>query len=365
VSEPKSFDNPEFLKDLEFIDDQLSKANLGQDASKSQAKSDVTKTADAFAAHAAEEDSSLIQELEQACLDTGATGAAIALVRGEEIVCQASAGPQAPSIGARLDPRAGLSGACIQTRKLQQCNDTQTDSRVDAEACRRLEVRSVMVLPLLDGDELFGICEILSSLPNAFGQPDLDRLQALANRIVEGRKQNSKFAATVPSIEPGFFEQKLAEVVPLDKGRSSKSASELPRLEQRSKKNDRSTTVLGVLVIASSMLLGMLVGWRLGWQKATLGLRASLPSYRAYTLPKNTEAYHAAFPVKKLKEPSSSAGVDECGQSGAANLPALPQNGGLTVCEKGRVIFRLPASSIRNLQTSQNSSSLKPDIARR
>jgi len=91
VSEPKSFGNPEFLKDLEFIDDQLSKADLGQGSSESQAKSDVTKTADTLAARVAEEESSLIQELEQACLHTGATGAAIALVRGDDMVCQASA----------------------------------------------------------------------------------------------------------------------------------------------------------------------------------------------------------------------------------------------------------------------------------
>jgi putative methionine-R-sulfoxide reductase with GAF domain len=362
VSEPKSFGNPEFLKDLEFIDDQLSKADLGQDSSESQAKSDVTKTADTLAARVAEEESSLIQELEQACLDTGATGAAIALVRGDDMVCQASAGPQAPAIGTRLDP-AGLSGACIQTRQLQQCNDTQTDSRVDAEACRRLEVRSVMVLPLVDGDELFGILEILSSLPNAFSQRDLDRLQALANRIVEGRKQNPKFATTVSSKETGFSQHKFEEVVHVDEGDSSKSAYTLPSLAQRSKTSYRSATMLGVLVIASAMLLGMLVGWRLGWQKASIGLRASSPSYRAHTLPKNTEIYHAAFRVKQ--PPASSAGTDECGQSGAANSPALPQNGGLTVCEHGRVIFRLPASPIRNLQTSQNSSSLKPDIARR
>jgi hypothetical protein len=363
VSEPNSFGNPEFLKDLEFINDQLSKTDLGQDPGESQATSDATKVADALAAHVAEEESRLNRELEQACLDTGATGAAIALLRGEDMVCHASAGPQAPGIGIRLDPRAGLSGACIQTRQLQQCNDTQTDSRVDAEACRRLGVRSVMVLPLVNGDELFGIFEIFSSLPNAFSQGDLDRLQALANRIVEGRKQNSKPPATVSSKESGAFPHKLEEVVHLDQSRSSKSASELPRLEQRSKKNDRSTTMLGVLVIAAAMLLGMLVGWRLGWQKASLGLRASSRSYRAHTLPKNTAVYHAPLPVK---EPSaSSAGMDECGQSGADNSPARPQNGGLTVCEKGRVIFRLPASPIRNLQTSQSSSGLKPDIARR
>ena len=146
MREPNSFGDPEVLKDLEFIDDQLSKADLGQDSSESQ-RSDGTELADALAAQ--REESRLNQELEQVCLATGATGAAIALVRGEEIVCHATAGPHAPGLGARLDPRNGLSGFCIQTRRLQQCIDTQTDPRVDPETCRNLGVRSIVVLPLM------------------------------------------------------------------------------------------------------------------------------------------------------------------------------------------------------------------------
>lgn len=50
--------------------------------------------------------------LEEAQLATGATGAAIALVRGAEMVCCAAAGPNAPDLGACLDPGTGLSGRC-------------------------------------------------------------------------------------------------------------------------------------------------------------------------------------------------------------------------------------------------------------
>ena len=81
MSEPNLFGNPELLKDLEFINEQLSKTELGQHPSESQARSDGAKLADALAEHVAEEESRLNQELEQACLATGATGAAIALVR--------------------------------------------------------------------------------------------------------------------------------------------------------------------------------------------------------------------------------------------------------------------------------------------
>ena len=70
------------------------------------------------------EDPQLKKILEETCVATGATGAAIALRRGTEMVCCASTGPDAPSLGARLDPHNGLSGCCIETRQPQQCSDT-------------------------------------------------------------------------------------------------------------------------------------------------------------------------------------------------------------------------------------------------
>jgi hypothetical protein len=366
VKEPNSFGNPEYLKDLEFINDQLSTTDLGQHQSESEARSGTTEVADALAAHGAGDESRLKPVLEQACLATGATGAAIALVRGEEIVCHATTGPQAPDIGVCLDPRTGLSGSCIQTRQLQQCNDTQTDSRVDPEACRRLGVRSIVALPLIDGDKLFGVFEILSPQPNAFGQRDLDTLRALTDRVVESRRQNWEATATVPRREPGSLPHKLEEVVPQDKSHSSESAPGFQRRERISRRNDIKAAMLGVLVIASAVLLGTLVGWRLGWQKATLGFRASSPSYRSSAPFKNGRTDHAALPAKELQP--NSGWTDECEQSAAAGPPARPPSGGLIVCQNGRVIFPLPPSApspIRDSQTSQRSPGLEANPTRR
>src|SRR5690348_13969855 len=51
----------------------------------------------------------------QACLATGATGAAIVLNHDGELVCRASCGETAPKLGARLDTDSGLSARCMQT----------------------------------------------------------------------------------------------------------------------------------------------------------------------------------------------------------------------------------------------------------
>jgi hypothetical protein len=361
VDGPNSFKNPEFREDLEFINDQLSKTELGRLPVESPPRSDATKGAGAITPPVSEEASLLDRELAQVCVDTGATGAAIALLRGDEMVCHAASGPQAPGIGVPLDPRSGLSGACIQTRQLQQCKDTQTDVRVDAEVCRRLRVRSVAVLPLVDGDELFGIFEILSPLPNAFSQFDLDILHTVADRIVERRRQNRKSNASVTPKESGFFQHKSEQVV-----LNTTQPSALPHLDRISRKSDRRTTVLGVLVIASAILLGMLVGWRQGWQKATLSLRTSSPLYGVNVSSRHGHADHTASPVKEAQP--ASAGTEECGSLGPVSPAIQPPSGGLTICEQGRVIFRSPQATIapvRNLQTPSRSGPLSANTAPR
>ena len=46
---------------------------------------------------------------------TRATGAAIALSTGEEMICEASAGSDAPPVGSRLQASSGFSGECVRT----------------------------------------------------------------------------------------------------------------------------------------------------------------------------------------------------------------------------------------------------------
>src|SRR6202022_87768 len=248
VTEPNSFGNTESLKDLTKSTNNASSAtDPGQHQTESQARSDVTYLGAPLAAHDAGatsaalapdlalngivEEFRLNQVLEQARVVTGATGAVIALVRGEEVVCRASTGPGAPGTGVRLDPRNGLLGSCFQTRQLQQCTDTETDPRVDPAACRHFGLRSIVALPLIDGDELFGVFEIFSSRPNAFSQRDLDSLQALANRILERRKQDGKATTTLSPEGSGSFQNKLDEVVPQGESHASKSNSGFPRRE--------------------------------------------------------------------------------------------------------------------------------------
>jgi putative methionine-R-sulfoxide reductase with GAF domain len=123
--------------------------------------------------------------VEQACLATGATGAAVVLEREGEMVCRASSGPTAPELGARVHIGSGLSGECMRTGVTQRCDDAQNDPRADATASQRLGLRSALVLPLVGRHGVIGLFEVFSPRANAFGERDERTLEALAARVMK------------------------------------------------------------------------------------------------------------------------------------------------------------------------------------
>lgn len=127
-------------------------------------------------------DSALQLLVERAQYITGATGTALALPQGEEMVCRASAGASAPVVGARLQVLSGLTGESIARRQLLRCDNAETDPRVNLEACRALGIASIVVLPLFrQSGEVRGLIELFSDHPYAFEERDLVALERMAD----------------------------------------------------------------------------------------------------------------------------------------------------------------------------------------
>jgi putative methionine-R-sulfoxide reductase with GAF domain len=115
---------------------------------------------------------------------TGATGAAIALRAGNEIVCRARAGRTAPDLGVRLQSDAGISAEAVRTGEVMLCHDAERNPRVDLASCRRLGVRSILVSPLRSYRKTLGVFEVLSSSPSAFDERDVATMQLLSSMMV-------------------------------------------------------------------------------------------------------------------------------------------------------------------------------------
>lgn len=320
--------------------------------------------------------------VEQACLATGATGAAIILERDGDLVCRASSGANAPELGARLGSESGLTAQCIRTRQVQRCYDAQADPRADAEASRNLGVRSVMIFPLLRNGGMVGLLEIFSSKPGAFGERDELKVEALAHRVLKNLERAHQVPSSITAAARAAAEQAARPVpAPAPKlvpppaasewrgtlsgsfsgsaaGSSSGSATSAKkegefaggRVARPRVGLDVATVVLGAAVLICAMLLATLVGFRLGW-RSTAALRGQVtkPVANAVTSEEKSGTSAGSFvPARGNSAVPASGDAVGDGKNGAAagtRSQVLPPEGGLSVYENGKEVFRMPPAS--------------------
>ncbi len=287
----------------------------------------------------------LNEVVEQARGATHADGAAIALARDGEMECRATTGASAPGLGVRVESTSGLSGACLQTGEIQHCTDSEIDERVDAESCRELGLRSILVMPLDDGEGPFGIIEVLSSQPHAFGERDIEALRKLSLRIVESKREAEE-GAMAPT-EPIAEEPALEIATPESGTKLSVELRDEPIDEAISTGGpDIWTNSLVVLVIIAAVSLGVLVGWRGATKKFTSApQRTTAAATRSGTASQSPlqdmrGAGSVANPAAPHSDPAAST-TPAKSSSTSAHAPAAAPNGGLVVTKDGKVIYRL------------------------
>jgi TonB family protein len=227
--------------------------------------------------------------VELARQSTHATAAAIALTRDGEIICRAAAGESAPDLGTRLSSDTGLSAACVQTGNWQRCDDSESDPRVDAELCRRLGVRSMLVAPVMKDGTLLGVLEVFSAEAQAFGEAELRTLRMLSRSIVE----NVDLAAKLPA------KATVADVVmPADIVKAAIDVEAEPRSPEL-ETADFWTGALMLAVVALALTLGWMIG-RTGWQRGST--RGNGPVRQAQI------SQNQAAPAKELAMPAAASG---------------------------------------------------------
>ncbi len=123
--------------------------------------------------------------VEKACEATGAPGAVVELAEGDEMVYTVTAGSLSGTEGVRLARVGSLTGEAVRTGNVLVSVDTETDDRVDREACRRVGARSMVVVPLIDRHRVQGVLKVVSDRPNAFTDGDVGLLEQLAQFIAK------------------------------------------------------------------------------------------------------------------------------------------------------------------------------------
>jgi len=303
---------------------------------------------------------------------TGARTAALALLRGDEIVWRAATGPHAPGLGVPLNTRDGLSGACVRSRASQLCHDAETDRRVDSAASQSLGFRSMLIVPVFDErpdekpdevpdlnthPELIGVLEVRSPVPHAFSpasQSLLEEFAREASHVRHAAEHRDQVSAPAPS------DIELLKSFEPTTNDSRKTAAPVAQ------PYEGWTLALGTLVILAAIGISFMVGSRVGW----LGSRRAIaPSPAAAGLPavalRSTPAQPPPAAASTTDVPPTKPPKAKAKQPAASSDKAPDvSSGDLVVYDKGKVIFRLKPQAAASASNSVAGGGSAPGLTR-
>ena len=254
---------------------------------------------------------------------TGADGVAVAMAEGNAIVCRAAAGTIVPETGARLDPKSAFSGACLRTGGIVRCDDSENDSRVNVEVCRRLGARSIVAVPIASVHGTIGLLEAFSSAPYGFNDSDVRSLNLLAELILAAIKpeEENRLAEISQRLMAEEAVENQSHPVASAESTStaeSSSASENPEATEAASgpeifsqqgKEQKSTSRLAIVLLLVALALALAAGlWWKFRRSAPAKAETAAPLSAAVVKPPEPEP---APPVPGADEEASSPADDK------------------------------------------------------
>jgi diguanylate cyclase (GGDEF)-like protein len=126
---------------------------------------------------------------------TGANAGVIEIADGDEMVYRVTTGEATPFLGVRLKMASSLSGLCVAEGRVLRSDDTAADPRVDAEACRRVNARSMLCVPLVHRGRTIGVLKVYSPKAYNFTDGDVETLELLSALIAAHMSHATLFGA--------------------------------------------------------------------------------------------------------------------------------------------------------------------------
>jgi TonB family protein len=235
----------------------------------------------------------LYQMLSKAQDITGATGVAVALVEGDELVCRAALGETAPALGVLVNRESGISGQCARLAKMLHCEDAETDPQVNRSASQHLGVKTIVALPLVQRGVVVGVFDVFSSQAFAFSNRQIDALEALSMVMAAGingqpaHEENClRPIERIPTAQPGSAAIR-------------QSAHEPPRIGGR-----RSISLFKLTLGPLIIVLLLSAGWLLVKYRASI-LAAGIRNQKAVTPTALIGANFSSVPNIVTDQPSA------------------------------------------------------------
>jgi len=141
-----------------------------------------------------------------------ATGVAIGLLKGDQLVYRAGSGGATTYIGRRVMATLSVPADTLASREILRVENTQTDPRIEAAICRQFGAKSLIILLIYHNHTAAGVLEVFFSEAHAFQNREVRTYLLMAGLIEDAMshaaqlEERKNLTAEVPTA-PHAIEQ--------------------------------------------------------------------------------------------------------------------------------------------------------------
>jgi GAF domain len=118
-----------------------------------------------------------------------ATGVAIALFKGHQLVYRAGSGSAADYVGRQVMATLSVPADTTGGREILRVEDAETDTRIQAEICRQFGAKSLLILLIYHEQSVAGVLEVFFREAHAFQDSEVRAYRLMAGLIGEAMSQ--------------------------------------------------------------------------------------------------------------------------------------------------------------------------------
>lgn len=140
-----------------------------------------------------------------------ATGVAIALLRGDQLVYRAGSGSAATYVGRHVTAIISASAHNHARGEILRVENARTDARIEGAICRQFDAQSLLILPIYPQHALAGVLQVFFSEAHAFQDREVRTYRLMAGLVEDAMSRNAELdqkkveltpPVTVPQITP-------------------------------------------------------------------------------------------------------------------------------------------------------------------
>jgi hypothetical protein len=179
MSTPSSFDRDPFQQ---FLASAYAVQQSGMDT---QSLSALLELQQSLAASAPDADRAMHLIVDRAQDVANASGIAIALLTGDQLVYRAASGCAASFVDHRMTAVLSVSATDQPRSEILRVENAQTDGRIVADVCRQFEAQALLLLPIYHDHAMAGVLQVLFREIHVFEESELRAYRMMVGMVEE------------------------------------------------------------------------------------------------------------------------------------------------------------------------------------